>query len=353
MHILLVTDAWYPQVNGVVRTLDTVSLLLREAGHRVSLLTHEGKPTFPLPSYPEIRLALTTPGAVARSIDAVRPDCIHIATEGPLGWFARRHCLKHGLAFTTSFHSRFPEMIAERLPLPGIASLAHAILRRFHSPASATLVPTPTVARRLEALGFDHVTVWSRGVDTAQFRPIQSTLFEGLQRPIMLNAGRVAVEKDIRAFLSLDLPGTKVVVGDGPQLAELRLQYPDAVFTGYLKGDELTRALSAADVFVFPSQTDTFGLVMLEALACGVPVAAFPVEGPVDVITSDRVGCLDGDLATAIVAALACNREECIEFARQQSWQRVATRLEQSLVPVSAAVKPRKDGNGLKNLVAD
>lgn len=333
MYILLATDAWYPQVNGVVRTLDTVTRLLRATGHRVTLMTPEGKPTFPLPTYPEIRLVLVSPGAVARQIDEARPDCIHIATEGPLGWFARRHCLKRGLAFTTSFHSRFPEMIAERLPLPGIESLAYAVLRRFHAPSSATLVPTPTVARRLEALGFEHITVWTRGVDTSQFRLIETSMFDGLPRPVMLNAGRVAIEKNIEAFLSLDLPGTKVVVGDGPQLAELRARYPDVVFTGYLKGDALARALSSADVFVFPSKTDTFGLVMLEAMACGVPVAAFPVEGPIDVITEDRVGCLDDDLGKAINAALACRREDCIRFARQHSWQRVAQMLQGALVP--------------------
>lgn len=332
MHILLVTDAWYPQVNGVVRTLDTLTGLLRAAGHSVSLLTHEGKHTFPLPSYPEIRLAMTSPGAIARQIDEARPDCIHIATEGPLGWSARRYCLKRGFAFTTSFHSRFPEMIAGRLPVPGIESLAYAILKHFHAPSSATLVPTPTVARRLEGLGFGHIKVWTRGVDTSQFRQIASSMFQGLPRPVMLNAGRVAVEKNIEAFLALERPGTKVVVGDGPQLAELKARHPQAVFTGYLKGDELAQALSAADVFVFPSKTDTFGLVMLEALACGVPVAAFPVEGPIDVITSDRVGCLDPDLGKAIDGALACRREDCIGFAGQHSWQRVAEMFEQSLV---------------------
>jgi glycosyltransferase involved in cell wall biosynthesis len=333
LHILLVTDAWYPQVNGVVRTLDTVTGLLRAAGHRITLLTPEDKPSLPLPTYPEIRLALVSRKAVAGQINTARPDCIHIATEGPLGWFARRHCLKRGLAFTTSFHSRFPEMIAERLPLPGIARLAYAVLRRFHAPSSATLVPTPTVARRLEGLGFDHVKVWTRGVDTSQFRPIESSMFVGLPRPVMLNAGRVAIEKNIDAFLSLELRGTKVVVGDGRQLAELKLRYPDAVYTGYLSGDELARALSAADVFVFPSKTDTFGLVMLEAMACGVPVAAFPVEGPIDVITSDRVGCLDYDLGKAIKAALSCSREECVAFAQQHSWQQVAQMLQEALVP--------------------
>ena len=224
-------------------------------------------------------------------------------------------------------------MIGQRLPLPGIESLAYAILRRFHAPAAAILVPTPTVARRLERLGFDKVKVWTRGVDTAQFRPTESSMFDELPKPVMLNAGRVAVEKTIQAFLSLDLPGSKVVVGDGPQLAELRARYPDVIFTGYLKGDALAGALSSADVFVFPSKTDTFGLVMLEALACGVPVAAFPVEGPIDVITSDRVGCLDTDLGTAIRTALACRREDCVAFAQQHSWQQVAQMLQEALVP--------------------
>ena len=350
MHILLVTDAWYPQVNGVVRTLDMVTRLLRAAGHRVTLLTHEGSATFPLPTYPEIRLALTSPAAVARFIGNARPDCIHIATEGPHGWFARRHCLKQDLAFTTSFHSRFPEMIAERVSLPGISSLAHAILRRFHAPARATLVPTPTVARRLRTLGFDHLQVWPRGVETSQFRPIESSMFEGLPRPVMLNAGRIAVEKNIDAFLSLALPGPKVIVGDGPQLAELKSRYPAAVFTGYLQGDDLARALSAADVFVFPSRTDTFGLVMLEALACGVPVAAFPVEGPVDVITTSRVGCLDEDLAGAIRSALTCRREDCIDFAREHSWQRVAAKLEQALIPVHLARRRHESGRSPRPL---
>lgn len=337
MHILLVTDAWYPQVNGVVRTLDTITGLLRAQGHSVTLLTPEGRHTIAMPTYPEIRLALVSPRTVAQAIDTARPDCIHIATEGPLGWLARRHCLKKSLSFTTSFHSRFPEMIASRLPLPGVERLAHGVLKRFHAPAQVTLVPTPSVARRLEAQGFGHVQVWGRGVDTEQFGPLEGNQFTGLKRPIMLNAGRVAIEKNLEAFLSLDLPGTRVVVGDGPQLAGLKQRYPDVVFTGYLTGDDLARALSAADVFVFPSRTDTFGLVMLEAMACGVPVAAFPVEGPVDVITSSRVGCLDEDLANAIRTALGCRREDCTAFARRHSWQRVAKAFLDALTPAGQA----------------
>lgn len=353
MHILLVTDAWYPQVNGVVRTLDTVTRHLRGRGHTVTLLTPEGRRTVPMPTYPEIRLALVRPRTVAQLVDAARPDCIHIATEGPLGWLARHHCLKAGLAFTTSFHSRFPEMIASRLPLPGVERLAHGVLKRFHAPACTTLVPTPTVARRLKAEGFGRIAVWGRGVDTAQFRPLQSDEFAGLKRPIMLNAGRVAIEKNLEAFLSLDLPGTRVVVGDGPQLAELRSRYPGVVFTGYLGGDDLARALSAADVFVFPSKTDTFGLVMLEALACGVPVAAFPVEGPVDVITSSRVGCLDEDLATAIRTALSCRRKDCMAFARRHSWPRVAQTFADALTPARPAAHRPIGKNRLKDLVAE
>ncbi len=300
MRILIVSDAWYPQVNGVVRTLDLTAQQLGGLGHNVHMLSHEGLATFPVPSYPEIRLALAWPSTIARKIDAIAPDCIHIATEGTLGWMARHYCQRNNLAFTTSFHSRFPEMIAGRLALPGIDDFSYAVLRRFHAPARATLAPTKTVTERLTALGFEHVHTWTRGVDRDQFRPIGSTRFSDLARPIMLNAGRVAVEKNLRSFLDLNTPGTKVIVGDGPQLEELRSSYPDVVFTGYLFGEALCEALSGADVFVFPSQTDTFGLVMLEALSCGTPVAAFPVEGPIDVITSDEVGALNHDLGVAI-----------------------------------------------------
>lgn len=324
MRIAIVTDAWYPQVNGVVRTLDKTSGELRSRGHEVRLVTHEGRRTFPLPTYPEIRLALAGPGAIAREIDVFAPDCIHIATEGTLGWLARRYCLNSGLAFTTSFHSRFPEMIAERLPLPGIEALAYRLLRRFHGPARATLAPTPTVTARLTDLGFENMVTWTRGVDCELFHPRDADPFEGFERPISMYAGRVAVEKNLAAFLDIDLPGTKIVVGDGPQTAELQRRYPGVVFTGYRTGEALAETLSAADVFVFPSRTDTFGVVMLEALACGVPVAAFPVEGPIDVITDDTAGALDDDLEAAIRRALKCRRQDCVAFARRFSWARVA-----------------------------
>lgn len=333
MRILLVTDAWHPQINGVVRTLSRTCDGLRGKGHEIMCLTPEGHRTVSMPTYPEIRLALVSPGEVSRRIAAFAPDCIHIATEGPLGWMARRHCARHDLAFTSSFHSRFPEMLVNRFPLPGLQRLTYAMLRRFHAPADATLVPTPTVARRLAGLGFTGLKVWTRGVDTSMFQPCETDLFEGLARPVMLCAGRVAIEKNIEAFLATDLPGSKVVVGDGPQLGDLQQRYPDAVFTGYRTGPELARTMASADVFVFPSRTDTFGLVMLEALACGVPVAAYPVEGPIDVITSARAGVLDTDLATAITRALKLDRQDCIAFARTFSWDRVTEQFEASLVP--------------------
>ena len=336
MRILLVTDAWFPQVNGVVTTLDRITRELTARGHEVLLVTHHGRRTFALPTYPEIRLALARPSSVAAQIDGFAPDCIHIATEGTLGWIARHYCLKRGLAFTTSFHSRFPEMAAERLPLPGIEALAHRLLRWFHAPARTTLAPTATVTRRLTSLGFSHVVTWTRGVDSQRFRPATQDPFAGMPRPIAINVGRVAVEKNLGAFLDLDLPGTKVVVGDGPQLPKLRQRYPDVHFTGYRQGEALVEALSSADVFVFPSCTDTFGLVMLEALACGVPVAAFPVEGPIDVITCEQAGALDTDLKAAVERALQCKPADCIAFAKTFSWERCTDILEAALTPARA-----------------
>ena len=337
MRILIVTDAWSPQINGVVRTLRTTGAELEALGHTVGYMTHEGMPTFPIPTYPEIRLGLSWPSTIAKKIKAFGPDCIHIATEGTLGWIVRRYCRKWRLPFTTSFHSRFPEMIEERLPLPGLKRLAYAILRRFHAPANRTLAPTRSVTERLVSMGFQNVVTWTRGVDAGVFRPVISGRFKHLQRPVIVNAGRVAVEKNLAEFLNLDLPGTKVVVGDGPQLEALRQRYPDAVFTGYLFGDDLAGALTSADVFVFPSKTDTFGLVMLEALSCGTPVAALPVEGPIDVVTDPRVGALNVDLRKAIIHALDCKPEDCIKFAGRFTWTRAAQVLEQNLAPIKVA----------------
>lgn len=336
MRIMIVTDAWFPQVNGVVTTLDRVSLALKSRGHDVCVVTHQGMPTFALPSYPEVRLALVLPGAVDRQIEAFRPDHIHIATEGTLGWAARHYCLRQKLAFTTSFHSRFPEMIAERVPMPGINGLSYDVLRHFHQPASATLVPTQTVGKRLTSIGFRNISIWTRGVDRDFFYPRDDDIFSELPGPVYLCAGRVSVEKNLRTFLDVDLPGTKVIVGDGPQLQELRLAYPDVIFTGYLKGDALATAFSGADVFVFPSKSDTFGLVMLEALACGVPVAAFPVEGPIDVITSPKAGMLHDDLRTAMIGARDVTADDCLSYVESFTWERVTDIFEATLVLVES-----------------
>ncbi len=349
MRILLVTDAWHPQVNGVVRTLTCTMKGLRARGHEVMCLTPQGNRTIAMPTYPEIRLALVTPADISRRIKVFDPECIHIATEGPLGWMARRHCMALGLAFTTSFHSRFPEMLVNRLPVPGLERMAYALLRRFHAPAAATLVPTPTVIRRLANLGFSNLKTWTRGVDTELFKPSGTDMFEGVVRPVMLCAGRVAIEKNIEAFLKADVPGSKVVVGDGPQLADLKQRYPLVAFTGYRTGDDLARTMASADVFVFPSRTDTFGLVMLEALACGVPVAAYPVEGPIDVITGARAGVLDVNLNRAISNALRLNRQDCIDFARTFSWDRVTDQFEASLVPVSRNTRHRRRAGSKHN----
>jgi glycosyltransferase involved in cell wall biosynthesis len=317
MRILIATDAWYPQVNGVVQTLVSVGKALERMGVEVSFLTPEGIPSIPLPSYPDIRLALPSSRAIARRIDDFQPDVIHIATEGPIGHRVRAFCRAHGLAFTTSYTTCFPEYIAERLPLP--LSVSYAVLRRFHAAATVTMVSTPSLMRELRTRGFGNLGMWGRGVDTAKFRPDLAIDLD-LPRPIFLSMGRVAVEKNLEAFLALDLPGSKVVIGEGPQEAELRARYPHVKFLGLLQGRALAAHLAAADVFVFPSRTDTFGVVQLEALACGVPVAAYPVMGPRDVIGGSAVGVMDDDLRAACLAALRISREACRAFALERSW---------------------------------
>jgi glycosyltransferase involved in cell wall biosynthesis len=321
MKILVVTDAWHPQVNGVVNTLGHVAREAGAFGADVEFLSPQGFRTLPMPSYPEIRLALTGPGDVERRLDRTRPDAVHIATEGPLGHAVRRVCIRRGMPFTTSLHTRFPDYLAERLPLPQrwTSGATWAWLRRFHSPGAAVLAATPTLARELVERGFHDVKLWSRGVDAQLFRP-RTGVTLNLPTPIFLCVGRVAVEKNIEAFLKLDLPGTKVVVGDGPARAPLMREYPDAVFLGPRHGEELAAVYAAADVFVFPSRTDTFGLVLLEALASGVPVASFPAAAPRDVIGDAPVGALDEDLRRACLAALECSREECRDFAMTMTW---------------------------------
>jgi glycosyltransferase involved in cell wall biosynthesis len=334
MRIALVSDAWLPQVNGVVRTLTTVAREATALGHEIRPITPERFRTLPCPTYPEIRLALAPGRATARLIDAADPDAIHIATEGPLGMAARRHCLRRGLAFTTSFHTRFPEYVAARFGVP--VRLGYAWLRRFHAPASGVMVAAPSIRRELEARGFVNIRPWSRGVDAELFEPLARTDWPGMPRPIFLMVGRIAVEKNIAAFLELDLPGSKMVVGDGPQLAEMKRRFPAAHFMGHHEGRDLARYYAAADVFVFPSLTDTFGLVLLEALASGLPVAAFPVTGPLDVIGGAPVGRLDTDLRRAALDCLAISREACRAHALKFSWHTTTQQFLGNLVPIRA-----------------
>ncbi|WP_404710158.1 glycosyltransferase family 4 protein [Sphingomonas sp. MMS24-J13] len=330
MRIALVSDAWTPQVNGVVRTLQTTVAELRRRGHEVTPITPDLFATLPCPSYPDIRLAIGCGPAMRRRLDALDADAIHIATEGPLGWAARRWCLSHGLPFSTSFHTRFPDYLAVRTGLS--AELFWPVLRRFHAPAGSILTATDTLAQELAARGLPQTRRWSRGVDLDLFSPDNAPhpALASLQRPIQLYVGRVAVEKNIGAFLDTNVSGTKVVVGDGPALKMLRQRYPDALFLGALHGALLAAAYAGADVLVFPSLTDTFGLVMVEALASGTPVAGFPVRGPIDIITgggrgpdgraSGRIGALSENLETAIVDALTADRAACAAEGARYSW---------------------------------
>jgi glycosyltransferase involved in cell wall biosynthesis len=330
IRLLIVSDAWLPQVNGVVRTLSTVNEELRAGGDMVDVIGPDRFHTMPMPSYPEIRLALLPARRLKRMVDLFRPDSMHIATEGPLGMAARRLCRKRGWAFTTSFHTRFAEYVHARTGMP--PRLAWAWLRRFHNAASGTYAATATLQNELAERGFRHVLPWTRGVDLSLFNPEGPTEFADLPRPIFLYAGRVAVEKNIEAFLSLDLPGTKVVVGDGPQRAELQARFPAVHFAGWRSGATLASAYRSADVFVFPSRTDTFGLVLLEAMACGTPVAAYPVMGPRDVVTDPGAGRLDDDLRTACLAALECSRDTARAHAETYSWAACAAQFRKQLV---------------------
>ncbi len=335
MRILIVTDAWFPQVNGVVRTLAAVRDELMAMGHEVEVISPDGFASLPCPTYPEIRLALLPGRRLRRRADRFRPEAIHIATEGPLGWAARRYCRRRRLPFTTSFHTRFPEYVHARVRLP--VRWGYGLLRRFHRPSRGVMVAAASLRRELEARGFTNLKRWNRGVDLELFRPRPERLFADREGPIALFCGRVAVEKNIGVFLDLDLPGTKVVVGDGPQRAALARQYPDVVFTGYKTGEDLARHIGSADVFVFPSLTDTFGLVLLEAMACGVPVAAFPVTGPVDVVIDEKIGRLSDDLAAAVRQALTLRRADCRVFAENHSWRACAERFVENLHPRRAS----------------
>ncbi|MCP1673825.1 glycosyltransferase involved in cell wall biosynthesis [Natronocella acetinitrilica] len=321
MKIVIVTDAWHPQVNGVVTTLTSLARVLRQTGHAVRFITPSDFVSLPCPTYPDIRLALGPRVRVGKMLAETSADAIHIATEGPLGWAARAYCLAHGLRFTTAYHTRFPQYLRLRAPVP--ISWSYALLRRFHAPATRTLVATPSLRDELAKRGFAHLALWSRGVDSGLFRPRCKGFLDG-PRPISMYVGRVAVEKNIEAFLDLNIPGTCYVVGDGPDAARLKARYPNVRFTGFCSGEDLARHVAAADCVVFPSRTDTFGLTMLEAMACGVPVAAYPVTGPRDVITDGVTGALDEDLGRAWHRAVSVSPDNCIAYARTRSWDACA-----------------------------
>jgi len=321
MRVLIATDAWHPQVNGVVRTLTSLARAAAKLGVTVEFLSPDGFPTLPVPTYPGLRVALPSRRKIAQRISDANPDAIHLATEGPIGHAARSYCLAHGRRFTTSYTTRFPEYIAARSPIP--ESWIYAALRRFHAAATVTMVATPSLMTELSGRGFAKLGMWTRGVDTDLFRPECARALD-FPRPIFVCVGRVAVEKNLDAFLKLDLPGTKVVIGKGPQEAELRQRYPDTKFLGQLENGTLAAHLAAADVFVFPSRTDTFGVVQLEALASGVPIAAYPVTGPKDVVAGHPIGVLDEDLRAACLAALKIPRAACRDFALAYSWENSA-----------------------------
>lgn len=335
MRVAIVTDAWHPQVNGVVTTLSWTAKTLREFGHEVEVFNPSDFTTFPLPSYPEIRLAWRPYRKLSQGIEAFKPDSIHIATEGSLGLAARRYCRRNKLAFTTSYHTQFPQYIRKRAPIP--INTSYAFLRRFHGAAARTLVATQSQQDELENHGFGNIVRWGRGVDTEVFKPGRKSFLDE-PRPIWIYTGRISVEKGLEDFLRLDLPGTKILVGDGPDRETLEKKWRDAKFMGYRFGEELAAYVAASDVFVFPSRTDTFGLVMIEAMACGVPVAAYPVTGPINVVDNGVTGVMDEDLGTAAMAALDLDPAACLEHARTLSWPNATRQFENNLVHVRDAL---------------
>ncbi len=317
-RIAIVTDAWHPQINGVVTTLTQTRKHLELAGNRVKVINPKLFSSIPCPTYPEIRLALSGKRRIEKVLKEFSPNAVHIATEGPLGWAARSICRKSTFPFTTSYHTRFPEYIRARVPFP--LRMSYAVVRSFHNYGSRIMVATEALRGELEERGFKNTVPWSRGVDTDLFKP-GTPCISGLKRPIYMFIGRVAVEKNIETFLRLNLPGTKVVVGDGPARKELEKKYPETHFAGYRKGVELAEYIRSAKVMVFPSRTDTFGVVMLEAMACGVPVAAYPVTGPINIVRNGVNGWLDEDLATAVEKAGRISGESCRNAALEYSWE--------------------------------
>jgi glycosyltransferase involved in cell wall biosynthesis len=334
-RILIVTDAWSPQVNGVVRTLTTVVNELRAMGHAVEVISPDRFRTIPCPTYSDIPLALLPRRRLVQMIEAFKPEAMHIATEGPLGMAARSWAMRNKVNFTTAFHTRFAEYINARTGIP--VQPIYAWMRRFHSAARGTMVATQSLRDELTRRGFRNIRSWSRGVDLDQFRPEPREAWD-VPRPVFLYVGRVAVEKNIGAFLDLDLPGSKVVVGDGPILPRLRREHPNVLFTGARYGEALARAYAGADVFVFPSLTDTFGLVLLESLACGTPIAAYPVTGPIDVLTNahGKIGALNADLRTAALEAWTADRAACRAHAERYSWRACTELFLSHLVPMAS-----------------
>ena len=343
MRIAIVSDAWRPQINGVVRTIETIARLLQAEGHEVEVFGPDRFRTLPCPTYPEIRLSLFPASRLHHMLKLFAPDAIHLVTEGPLGWAARAFCRKRDIPFTTAYHTRFPEYVHARIRIP--VAWSYAFVRWFHAPSAAVLVVAQSIRYELTARGFTNLVPWSRGVDITAFKPRPR---EQLQdpRPIWLYAGRLAVEKNINAFLDLDLPGTKWVVGGGPQMKELQRRYKGARFFGSVGSEELSARYAQADCFVFPSRTDTFGLVMVEALASGVPVAGYPVPGPLDVVTTPKVGALNEDLRTACLAAIDCEPADCRAHAETFTWAQCAIQFRNALRPI-----PRSTWQPLKRRV--
>ncbi len=337
MRIMIVTDAWFPQTNGVVNTLAQTAAWLVRFGHEVTIAAPRDFRTIPCPSYPEIRVAVRPMAALARKLEFFRPQALHIATEGPLGFAARRYCLRRGWRFTTSYHTQFPQYLKSRWPIP--LWLSYAALRRFHGAAQRCMVSTPSVENELHKRGFRNLVRWRRGVDTELFRPRGKELLR-LPRPIAAYVGRLAVEKNVDAFLRMPWRGSKIVIGDGPERARLAAQYPEAEYAGFRYGEDLAAHLAAADVLVFPSLTDTFGLVNLEAMACGVPVAAFPITGPIDVVEDGVTGALDADLGKAAQRALGVDPRACRARALQSGWAACTREFEANLVDCRPGPRP-------------
>jgi glycosyltransferase involved in cell wall biosynthesis len=341
MRIMIVTDAWFPQTNGVVHTLAQTAAWLVRFGHEVTIAAPRDFRTVPCPSYPEIRIAVMPMTSLARKLRFFRPQAVHIATEGPLGLAARRYCLRHHSRVTTSYHTQFPQYLKSRWPIP--LWLSYAALRRFHGAAQRCMVSTQSVENELRKRGFGNLVRWRRGVDTDFFRP-RSKAFLELPRPIAAYVGRLAIEKNVDAFLQMAWRGSKLVIGDGPERARLEARYPGAVYTGFRHGEDLAAHLAAADILVFPSLTDTFGLVNLEAMACGLPVAAFPVTGPIDVVENGVTGALDPDLGKAAQRALQLDPRACRERALQLSWTACTREFESNLVSCRPGPLPRITG---------